>query len=416
MSRPTPDGGRRRDLINRVAAALITGTLCTPGLGIPRGAFADDATLQVTALGASSALLQWRVPPQVARIEILRNGRVLEDVASSGGSTLSYTDHLLWPSTGYAYEVVAFDAGNVVVDDQMASATTPGQTGAFPTLYDPASFWNQPIPAGASVDANSTAMVAASLVNSAGSANFANSNQWGKPLAYANPVSTTYPVGCGIYDCGTSVSFAIPRYAAPSTGSDNHLVVLDPGTNRELDMWLAGYNAGADSWSAGSRYVTASNGWGAQCSPGQRCLGAVAAGFAAFGGVVRPEEIAQGHIDHALFFASPYTRAGDIACPATHTDGWTSDPAAIPEGARIQLDPSFDVDGQAWSPWEKVIAHALQSYGAYLGDTGGSLAFYGEPNLDRGYDAWSLAGVPAPDSSLASLPWSRFRVLQLQLC
>ena len=138
--------------------------------------------------------------------------------------------------------------------------------------------------------------------------------------------------------------------------------------------------------------------------------------LAAFGGIVRPEEIAQGHIDHALFFASPYTRAGDIACPATHTDGWASDPAAIPEGARIQLDPSFDIDGQDWPPWEKVIGHALQSYGAYLGDSGGSVAFSAEPNLDRGYDAWSLAGVPAPDPFLTNLPWSSFRVLQLQPC
>lgn len=403
-------------MINRVAAALIAGTLCSLGLWLPRSASADDAALQVTALGPSSALLQWNAPPQVARIEILRSGRVLEDVATSGGSTLSYSDHLLWPSTAYAYEIVAFDAGNVVVDDQTASVTTPAQTAAFPTLYDPASFWNQPIPAGASVDANSAAMVSASLVSYAGSANFANSNQWGKPLAYANGVSTTYSIGCVIYDCGTSMSFAIPRYAAPATGSDHHLVVVDPGTNRELDMWLASYNAGADSWSAGSRYVAASNGWGAECAPGQRCNGAVAAGFATFGGVVRPEEIAQGHIDHALFLTSPYTRSGDIACPATHTDGWTSDPAALPQGARIQLDPSFDVDGQSWPAWEKVIAHALQSYGAYLGDTGGSVAFSAEPNLDRGYDAWSLAGVPSPDSSLANLPWSRFRVLQLQLC
>ncbi len=337
-------------------------------------------------------------------------------MATSGGSTLSYTDYLLWQSTTYAYDVIAFNLEGEVVSNQTASVTTPAQTEAFPTLYDSASFWNQPIAATAAIDPDSAAMVSASLAAYAGSANFATSNQWSKPLAYANTLSTTYPVGCTTYDCGTPVSFAIPRSAAPATGSDHHLVVLDPATNNELDMWLASYDAGADSWSAGSRYITASNGWGAQCSSGQHCLGAVAAGFAAFGGVVRPEEIAQGHIDHALFFADPYTRAGDIACPATHTDGWASDPAAIPEGARIQLDPGFDVDGQAWPTWEKVIAHALQSYGAYLGDSGGSVAFSAEPNLDRGYDAWSLAGITGPDPSLADLPWSSFRVLQLQLC
>src|SRR5437763_13927162 len=143
-------------------------------------------------------------------------------------------------------------------------------------------------------------------------------------------------------------------------------------------MLLASNDASADSWSAGSRYVTALNGWGAQCSPGQRCGGAVAAGFAAFGGIVRPEEIAQGHIDHAPSFTPPYTRRDYIACPAAHTDGQTDDAAAIPEGARIQLDPAFPVDTQPWPRWEKVIAHALQKYGAFLGDTGDSLSFAAE--------------------------------------
>jgi hypothetical protein len=133
------------------------------------------------------------------------------------------------------------------------------------------------------------------------------------------------------------------------------------------------------------------------------------------GGVILPEEIAQGHIDHALFFTTPYTRSGYIACPATNTDGQADDPNALPEGARIQLDPAFNVDAQPWPRWEKVIGHALQTYGAYLGDTGGSLALFGETNLDRGYDAWSRTATPI-GPSLAALPWPAFRVLQLQAC
>src|SRR5437667_460142 len=305
------NGIPRRDLIKGVAAALIAGTLCQSGFAAPRSASAEgQPPLQVTALNAWSAVLQWSAAPEVARNEIHRDG---------------------------------------------------------------------------------------------------------KPLAYANTLSTTYPVGCTTYDCGTPVSFAIPRSAAPATGSDHHLVVLDPATNNELDMWLASYDAGADSWSAGSRYITASNGWGAQCSLGQHCLGPVAAGFAAFGGIVRPEEIAQGNIDHAPFFTTPYTRRDYIACPATHTDGRTDDAAAIPEGARIQLDPAFSVDTQPWPRWEKVIAHALQKYGAFLGDTGDSLSFAAEATLDRGYDAWSIVGVPA-FASIGNLPWSKFRVLALKRC
>jgi hypothetical protein len=156
-------------------------------------------------------------------------------------------------------------------------------------------------------------------------------------------------------------------------------------------------------------------GWGATCAERQHCGGAVAAGFAAFGGIVRPEEIAQGHIDHALFFTTPYTRRDYIACPATHTDGTTDDPAAIPEGARIQLDPAFPVEAQRWPRWEKILARALQKYGAYLGDSGDSLSFAAEATLDRGYDAWSLVGVPA-FASIGNLPWTRVQVLALKRC
>ena len=74
------------------------------------------------------------------------------------------------------------------------------------------------------------------------------------------------------------------------------------------------------------------------------------------------------------------------------------------------------MDAQPWPRWEKVIAHALQTYGAYLGDTGGSVSFPGEANINRGYDAWSLAGVSPTSQSVANLPWSSFRVLQIQGC
>jgi len=359
-----------------------------------------------------SAQILWTVPGNAARVQVLRNGRLIDDFPFAGGAGLAYTDYLLWKSTTYAYEVKLFDGAGSVVADQTASVTTPAQSGSFPRLYAPTSLWNQPIASNPAIDPGSAAMVSKALVPYVGSANMANTDAWGKALAVANVVSRFYSVACTLYDCGTSISFHVPSYAQPTTGSDHHLIVIDPSTSTELDMWLSAFNG---SWSAGSRYIGPTTGWGANCSPGQHCNGAVAAGFAAFGGVVRPEEIAQGHIDHALFIAMPYTRSGFLACPATHTDGIYNDPAAIPEGARLQLDPAFNVDAQAWPQWEKVIAHALQTYGAYVGDSGGTLSFAGEPNLDRGYDAWGLAGVPNPPS-LSNLPWASFRILQLQAC
>jgi hypothetical protein len=361
---------------------------------------------------AWSAVLRITVPVGVADVQVLREGRLIDDFPASAG-ILTYTDSLLWPSSAYVYEVRGLDSGGASISDQRIAIATPQANGPFPRLYGGGSFWNSPIAPNASIDPNSAAMVGRALVPYGPDANLANSADWGKPLAYANAVSRSYDIGCSQYGCDTAVSFRLPSYATPNQGSDHHLAVIDVSTGGELDMWLSA-KAG-DTWSAGSRYTTSANGWGAICGQGQHCGGADAAGFALMGGVILPEEIAQGRIDHALFFTTPYTRSGYIACPATNTDGQAADPNALPEGARIQLDPAFNVDAQPWPRWEKVIGHALQTYGAYLGDTGGSLALFGETNLDRGYDAWSRTATPI-GPSLAGLPWSAFRVLQLHPC
>ena len=381
----------------------------------PRQASPPSTSLVALAPNSWSARLQTLTPAGTARIQILRDGRLIDDVPFGGAGPLAYDDNLLWPATTYHYEVRAVDRAGKPVRDEAVELTTPPQLGSFPRLYAQTSFWNRPIPADAALDPNSAAIVSRALARYATGSSLATSDDWGRPIAYASSLSTAYSVRCTMFDCATPVSFRIPRYARPNSGSDHHLVVVDPNANEELDMWLAAYNSKTEAWSSGARYVTDATGWGALCAPSFRCNGGVAAGFAAFAGVVRPEEIAQGHIDHALFITNPLTRKGYVACPATHTDGISDDGAAIPEGARIQLDPAFNVNAQPWPRWEKVIAHALQTYGGYVGDTGGTLGLVGEARLDRGYDAWSLAGVP-PIPALASFPWSQFRVLRLERC
>jgi hypothetical protein len=380
----------------------------------PARSAAALTSLAAEAPNSWSARLQTVAPAGTARIQLLRDGRLIDEF-SFGAGPLAYDDYLLWPATTYHYVLRAIDRDNKPLREQSVALTTPPQLGAFPRLYADTSFWNRPIPAGAAIDPNSAAMVTRALAHYAAGSSLATADDWGRPLAYADSLSRPYAVGCTKFDCGTPVVFRIPRYARPNHGSDHHLVVVDPNSNEELDMWLAAYNAKTDSWASGGRYVTAASGWGALCASTYQCDGAVAAGFAAFGGVVRPEEIAQGHIDHALFVTNPFTRKSYAACPATHTDGISDDSAAIPEGAQIQLDPAFNVNAQPWPRWEKVIAHALQTYGGYIGDTGGTLGLVGEAGLDRGYDAWSLAGVP-PIAALAGFPWSQFRVLQLVRC
>jgi hypothetical protein len=398
-----------------VAVLLLVGAAAWLGMSLTTRAQPTGIVVSVRPLGAWSAELGIRVPAGAAVVQIRRGNMTVDRFAIRGGAALTYTDHQLWPSTRYTYVVDAFDQRGRLLGRRLATVRTESPHGAFPRLFAASSFWNSPIAPNDAVDPDSALMVQGGLVIDAADANLANSDLWGIAVAYANPVDQTFRIGCSRYDCDRAVSFRIPSGATPTTGSDHHLSVIDPGQRAELDTWLAAYDSQTGTWTAGSRYITSTDGWGALCGVGQHCGGAVASGFAALGGIIRPEEIAQGHIDHALFLSLPHVRLSLIACPATDTDGTDNDLTAIPEGARLQLDPALDIDGQAWPRWEKIVARTLQRYGAYVGDTGGSLAMRAEATLNRGYDAWALAGVPI-SPSLRDIPWSRFRVLQITAC
>ena len=92
----------------------------------------------------------------------------------------------------------------------------------------------------------------------------------------------------------------------------------------------------------------------------------------ASGGLVAPllftaEEVAAGHIDHAIRFILPNTRIQDrqYVRPATHGTGngtarWAQD-SGVPYGARFRLHAGFDTS--RLTAGAKVVAAALVKYG-----------------------------------------------------
>jgi hypothetical protein len=131
------------------------------------------------------------------------------------------------------------------------------------------------------------------------------------------------------------------------------------------------------------------------------------AGTPYFAGLVRKWEVDQGHIDHALAFAykSP---AHEYRYPASKSDGGGVTGTDLPEGSRLQLDPSLtDADFSAWglSAPAKTIARAMQTYGMYVIDNSGSSKIYLEDRKTAGWDS-------SIDRNLVSkIPWSKFRVV-----
>jgi hypothetical protein len=328
---------------------------------------------------------------------------------------LSTTDLSTSPSklgrgllAGYSRALVLFiGMGAITAHTNAQGPATP------PRLYAQTSFWNLPIAADAPLDTNSSAIVANAIDRYAKTAVFANGNEWGVPVAFATDAAKMYDIACTRYCDKPFARFRVPRATRPATGSDHHLAVLHG--SRELDLWDAQYDPARDGWSASTVLVNDAFGWGASCPEGKHCNGAVAAGFALLGGLVWPHELRAGRIEHALAITTPFTRAQFIACPATHTDGKHAEPDAIPEGARIQLDPTFNVDAQPWPSWKKTLARALQRYGAYIVDTGGALAIRAVSDVNLPDNSWAAAGTPT-QGSLSELPWNRMRVLRLRSC
>ena len=396
---------------------LAAGAVGPANAAQPRAAVhARAPMLTVTPLNSYSAQLTWTLPKGAATVKVLRGGRVIDVFPAT---TTPYVDYLLWQGTPYSYQVQAFDSGGALLSTQSAGVTTPAQTGSFPRFYAADSFWNTKIKRRAKVDPDSKAIIAKSVLPYISVSHITNTDAWGIPIAYSAADSELYDVGCTKYGCSIDVNFRIPRYAHQNSGTDGKLVVVDPSSNTELDMGRASYDPVSDSWTTESRYTTPSDGWGAMCGLGQHCDGVLMSGIDQFGGIIRPEEIGQGHIDHALALAIPYWRNAKFVCPAVKSSGHGSDdPAALPEGARLQLSPRFDVDAQSWPAWEKVVAHAMQKYGAYVVDAGsGALEVRAEANLDRGYDAWSLVGMPSnPPPKLTDFAWNKVRVLKLNWC
>jgi hypothetical protein len=273
-------------------------------------------------------------------------------------------------------------------------------------LYSASSPFNTPIASAPKVAANSAAMIGKSLLPYVNSANFANSDDWGIPIVQAKGSDPLRKIGVFDWGYGADVdqpAVRVPDGAAATKGSDHHLVVLDG--DRELDMWVAEQQSDG-SWMSGCRAVTAAQGNGIAGA-----LAGNAAGFALAAGVIRPEEIKAGRIDHALVFTSPYVRNTFVA-PAVHGDGAQADANAMPMGTRIQLDPAADISRLPKA--QKLVAQALKDYGAFLVDSSGSLAIRGEASIGRAStggpsDIWTPVGVT--DTSMKSIPWNQMRVI-----
>jgi hypothetical protein len=291
---------------------------------------------------------------------------------------------------------------------------------ATPTRwFSRTSFWNTSIPAQPAIDRDSASMVGA-LSRYSAAAQLTNDHQYGIPIVTASDQDPAFSISSQVYSAGPRVvRCRIPPTAQANAGVDRHLTVVQPdGT--ACDFWRFQRHDGTPTAATVARpcgIVTgvAPDAWGTIPCRGRLGNGTEASGFALAGGVIRYREMSgPAPLNHALAIALPVpiVRAGPPAWPATHTDGVCPNRiSCIPEGARLQLAPNFDVNAQAWPSWEKKIARALQLFGAFVVDKGGAIALSAQ---DTGRDQdWERLGIPV-NANLGNLPWAHLRVLRLR--
>ena len=302
-----------------------------------------------------------------------------------------------------------------------------------PRFFSPTSFWNAPLPDDAAVDPASRPLVEAFAAEiererREGIGPWIQTDEYTTPIWTAGKRQRKVRVKLDTGPWGRTLQAVldegvpIPPRARPSPGTDGHMTIYQPSTDRLWEFWRAvkrpdGWHA---SWGGAMKRVSRSPGYYTDKSwPGRSWFnwGSTATSLPVAGGTILIDEIRAGQIPHALAIAIPQSRAGVFAWPAQRTDG-KGGPRTVPEGARLRIDPSLDVERLAMHPVGKMIARAAQRHGLVVRDvTGHATAFYAEDPLPTGENPYGrLFDGELPSSVLAGFPWERLQVLKMNVC
>jgi len=313
----------------------------------------------------------------------------------------------------------------------------PPQNGSeakpHPRFFAPTSFWNEVVPADAPVDPRSPELVAALATSAAREAEaktgpWISTNRYSVPLYRVPARQPMVEVRLAGHPADGTLRAAwrqvpLPGKARPAAGSDGHLVVWQPHSDRLWEFWRlrrtpAGWVA---DWGGAIRHVSRSSGaYDRHSWPGSEpWWGASASSLSIAGGLITLDDLEAGEINHALAISLPEIRAGVFALPARRSDGTSASPLSLPEGAHLQLDPSLDIDSLGLPRLTRMIAVAAQRYGLFVRDIAGNVTFYGQDPTPIGSDPYGgphgYFGGWTPVELLARFPWDRLQVLQMRL-
>ncbi|WP_340693516.1 hypothetical protein [Hyphomonas sp.] len=268
--------------------------------------------------------------------------------------------------------------------------------------------WNTPIPAKPDIDAQSKALISDFASNGSLYINIA---EWSVPVYYIDMDETPKHEVLDIYPGQYGRGFEPPReipipdgaQSAEPKGGLGYIAIVDKARNLEWDMRQA-HQRDDGRWFTGFGAITNLRGSGVSppwndVEQPNLAASALESGFPLTAGLIRVEEINSGRIPHALMFAYPGARTDGFISPASMAmpvaeSADIAPQAGMPLGARIQLDPAFNVEGSDLSREGKIIARALQEYGAYLGESAGGNVLFAEsaPTQLEAWDGTLVSG------------------------
>jgi hypothetical protein len=198
---------------------------------------------------------------------------------------------------------------------------------------------------------------------------FGGDGAYGIPFAVVPSTQAKVPIDYTAYgDESDPGPFPIPGNAPVEGGSasdgDRHVLVVQQGTCHLYELGRAFWEGNHWNADVGVNWDLNSN--------GLRPAGwtsADAAGLPILPGLVRYDEVAAGHIDHAVRFTVSKSQAGYIL-PATHFASSSTSAALPPMGLRLRLKASFSLAG--FHGESLVILQALKTYGMIVADNGSS--------------------------------------------
>ena len=263
--------------------------------------------------------------------------------------------------------------------------------------------WNQDI-SKAPRAKNSAAVIA--YINSHGGnlmhPDFGSPRPYGFPYSVVGANQANLPVHYTAYGAeSTPGPFPVPANARVEGGNgsdgDRHVIAVDTADCKLYELYRAFYKPtpkphwDADSgaaWDLSSDAVWP-DGW----------TSADAAGLPIFAGLVRYDEVAAGHLDHAIRVTFENTRDAWVR-PASHCAGDTNSGNAPAMGTRLRLKAGYGLG--SFSGAAKTIAEAMKRYGLIVADNGSNWYFSG--TSDRRWDDGNL-------NQLKRIPGSAFEVV-----